>query len=351
MEQLITQLNDREFIEEGYTYRDVALAVLVNFHQFDIARAIGENILLQQRKLEIENGNSVFLYPGISEEQYHTILHFSLRERWPFTGEGLFHRIQKQMPSLDTSLLDAFYLTPEFLTIHTLIHRAETPADSPVEKPDLVRMLSEGTWKMLADFVAQQRIVQDLSATRRQKFLLDYIDQKSPMAAYILLKTDYDFSLRKLDDTDTLRILRLIKEKKVIAEKYATALLISPRSDLIWQTAAQRLYEYAGEKPPEKHIYLSALARFTSSNPISTTPAPLSIEKKKTTEKIKVTTTSVPIQTTKTPHPSSPRFYIIQEGDSLWKIAHRFHVDIETLKNHNQLQSDLLKPGTTLKIP
>lgn len=51
------------------------------------------------------------------------------------------------------------------------------------------------------------------------------------------------------------------------------------------------------------------------------------------------------------PEPVVERTYIVQEGDSLWKIARKLHVGIKALKEENQLQSDLLRPGRVLKIP
>ncbi len=51
------------------------------------------------------------------------------------------------------------------------------------------------------------------------------------------------------------------------------------------------------------------------------------------------------------PKPAAERAYVIQEGDSLWKIARKCKVSIEALKEKNQLQSDLLRPGKVLKLP
>ena len=47
----------------------------------------------------------------------------------------------------------------------------------------------------------------------------------------------------------------------------------------------------------------------------------------------------------------SDRSYVIREGDSLWKIARLFNVDVELLKKHNRLTSDAIRPGVVLKIP
>ena len=43
--------------------------------------------------------------------------------------------------------------------------------------------------------------------------------------------------------------------------------------------------------------------------------------------------------------------YTVQKGDSLWSIANKYKVSVEDLKNANNLTSNLLNVGQTLKIP
>ncbi len=42
--------------------------------------------------------------------------------------------------------------------------------------------------------------------------------------------------------------------------------------------------------------------------------------------------------------------YFVQQGDSLWKIAKRYHTTVEQLKSLNQLECDTIYPGQQLKI-
>ena len=51
------------------------------------------------------------------------------------------------------------------------------------------------------------------------------------------------------------------------------------------------------------------------------------------------------------PSNKKDRLYIVQDGDTLWKISRRFNVDIAILRDHNKLRNDALKPGTPIRIP
>jgi LysM repeat protein len=48
---------------------------------------------------------------------------------------------------------------------------------------------------------------------------------------------------------------------------------------------------------------------------------------------------------------TSPPFYIVQSGDSLWLIAHRFGVDIDALRRINNIVDNLIYPGQILYLP
>mgnify|MGYP002533734289 CR=1 FL=1 len=49
--------------------------------------------------------------------------------------------------------------------------------------------------------------------------------------------------------------------------------------------------------------------------------------------------------------PESGNYYVVQNGDSLWKIANKYGITVNELKSLNDLTSDILSIGQVLKIP
>jgi LysM repeat protein len=47
----------------------------------------------------------------------------------------------------------------------------------------------------------------------------------------------------------------------------------------------------------------------------------------------------------------SDYLYIVQEGDSLWKLSRKYNVEVDVLKRYNRLSSDNLAPSTAIRIP
>lgn len=361
-EQLVSKLSNQQLIENGYTQRDAALACLMAFHHFDLARALVGYPFPDQRSIvygQLKNGNPALItvYPDLSDAQFQAIIDFATKERWPLTSKGIFWRLKKFKEESEASLVQAFEMTPEFLAVELLFNRAEVQ----VSKSELQKMLLEGTWKMLSEFTEQQKLVQDLSPAKRQRFLIEYIDNQSKAAAYLMLKTDRDFALKKLDDRHVVALLELLNEKTPESHQYALDLLTSPRSNNVWKTAGELLYLYAGEKAPEKNLHQQAMKRFMQGQEVIEVSIPLEkpVVKNVPLKSVPPKSVVVPKQTTKTVPPKvtknvivkKDRLYIVQEGDSLWKISRRFNVDMDTLRDHNKLKSDALKPGSPLRIP
>jgi LysM repeat protein len=352
-DQLFSKLNDNQMVENGYSQRDLALACLVQDHFFDLSRALSEKIpfekgrKLSYGKLREKTFAQIVVYPGLTDAQFEKITAFANTEKWPFTSRGLFcnlHHFLLKKENPPQTLIDAFSLTREFLAIEMLFTRSSMA----VNKYELIQMLGEGNWEMLSIFTEQQKGRQDLSSARRQNFLLNYIDYGSKTAAYVLLKTDGSFVARKLDNENILKILNLLTEKNPEAEQFALVQLRSPRSDAVWKAAAQKLYDYAGETPPENYEHHAALQRFVKKNSILTLVNP---QTPLNPPLIKPKIVNIPTPSISKKPLRSVRYYIVMEGDSLWKISRLYRVDMMEIKKINSLTSDFLKPGTTLKIP
>jgi hypothetical protein len=355
-DQLVGKLKSTIPVENGYAERDLALASLVDFHRFDLSRALGSSSFTPQERSitygRSPNGSSmeIKIYPGLSETHFASIISFATSERWPQTPQGLFLLLQRNKGSPESSLLDAFYMTPEFLAMEQLFRRNEFPD----ERAAIASLLVQGDWKLLSHISEQQRLYGDLSDSLRLSVLQAYVNKGSIEAANRLLE-DKSFSVQRLNDANVLSLLDVLTNKTPQSEKFAMEVLQSPRSDAVRKMAAVRLYAYAGEMLPNNFHYPTALQRFVSLSGIPQTEKlakpPVICEPK---VKKKEVIASKPLDTIKKMAATkykADRLYIIQEGDTLWKLSRRFNVDVNVLKSYNKLSSNALTPGSALRIP
>lgn len=257
-ERLVQSLENRDLQEDGYATRDLALAVLVAWHHLDIARPLaGKRV--QERRLPLSPSLEIQLYPGLGDEAFAQIQHFIAVERWPLTSRGLYAHLKEGKP-VEASLLQAFFLTPEFHALEALFARSPVP----LRRGTLLKMVCEGSWKILAQYAESQKGAQDFSPGRRQCLLLEYIRGGSKTAAYLMIMTDRLYAEKRLDDRQVIDILRLLTEKTQEAALFARELLEAPRADSVHQEAARCLYAYAGEILPQPFDYAMALKRFTA---------------------------------------------------------------------------------------
>lgn len=327
-QDLLLRLENKDLIEDGYTRRDLALACLVAFHHFNLERALG-GLDLQKRYIPFRNTDGeeqipLAVFPGLVDFQYEAILHYARTEKWPFTPQGLFFEIQRTTPR-DPTLLEAFYLSPQFQTVNLLFTRT----DLKIERELIVEMLAQGNWNTLHTFTKDQRQSQDLSLDKRRAFLLTYVASRSPLAAKILLDTDLEFVSKRLSDSELLTLFDLLPQNDQQLVPLARELIISPRCDAIWQRAATILYATVSETPPHPYDHTQTLKRFTALQFPSSPPPP-------------------PRPVTPT---SSQRTHTVQAGESLWKIARQYRVSVESIKRQNHLESERLRPGKKLEIP
>ena len=363
---LLDYLKSSKLIENGYAERDLALAYLVSIYHFDMQRAFPKDLQPKQKRYlewKLNNQKPVILtiYPDLTQNHYNILLSFARMERWPLTPKGLFLLLKKQKNEnkMDSELADAFAQTPEFWTIDLLFNRTS----KILEKQNLLNILLEGPWETLHGFANNQRKLQDLSDARRQKFLVDYIMNGSKEAAVFLLKFDWDFAIKKLDNTQVISLLKNIPKNEKIGENFAKEMLKSPRNSNVQRAASEWLYENIGEVFPKDWSYESTYQKFITENNTES-PQVISVQQSlkqaSLIDRIKKpsnsSTVSLPVTVKYSNKVSEsslkmPKYYIVKEGDSLWKIARQLGSDAEEIKKYNQLKSDKIKAGMVLTIP
>jgi len=326
-QELLLRLENNDLLEEGLRKRDIALSCLVAFHHFNLEKALG-GINVQKRKIPLQHPNGlesidVRIFPGLADFQFQAILHYAKTEKWPLTSQGLFYEMKRSLTSQDVSLLEAFYLSSEFHAVETLFSRS----GFPIACQTIIDLLCEGDWKTVADLTRSQERALDFSVEKRRSFLLDYLHDGSPIAAELLLKSDQEFVVKNLSDTDLLMILDRLSHHAPQVEFLAKELLVSPRADAVWEKAASILYFLSHEAIPDPYDHGQALARFMPG--IKRVPQQIVADQ--------------PI--------IEKKLHIVEVGDSLWKIARKYRVTVNEIMRVNQLESEHLRLGKQLIIP
>lgn len=359
IDELIPLLSDTRIVHDGYKVQDLALTTLCTDHFFNIQKPLA-SLPKQERAIRVE-GKAYTLFPGLALDEFLQIERFAKEEKYPFTAEGLFHKL-KNSPT-DDGLKEVFTQTEEYLLVDTLLSRG-----AKISSDDVIELVLAGDFSTISQFVQEEKSHQDFSQDMRRKFLLSYVELNSKKAAELLVQTDFDYAQHKLDDSRVILMLSLLEDKPTLCKEYAIRLLESPRKEQIWnyaqQTLAhslqkeelakctrQELLQYFGLKKPQEIVALQVEAARKNVTPKNVLPKAQAV-----TEKIQSKTQAQPNKKSqaiavKSKKPAKVINYTVQTGDNLWKIAKKFKVEIHAIMLANNLKSDALKPGTILKIP
>jgi hypothetical protein len=295
-DELVLELSSRVEISDGYKICDLALAILSTYHYLDLSKALMGEMLEEREVMFIHaDGGERFplcLYPDVKEYHYALIKGYVKESKYPFTAEGLFSELKITKEKSPTDLVAAFMLSKEYIAIYTFVSRFFPD----LAKEKLLLLLIDGSYKDIERFYYLYLENMDKPREMIRYFLQNYTRLNSKYAAEMWLEIDQEFILRQLDNEEITAILKLTNN-----ESFLTKVNESLRGNEVRKFAEQKL----------------------------------PIEEEKAAVK-----------------PENPdEKYTVQTGDSLWKIAHRHKISIKTLKSHNDLQTDVLKPGQMLIIP
>lgn len=327
---LIELLNDKASVESGYMKRDLALACLVNDHYLNLDKALSDKEIQRRTfpSFENEEGEDFTLFPALQDEDYEKIITFIQQERWPFTNRGLFFLLKRLGLEREPLLAETFTQSSEFLSLEALFIRS----DMNFSRQELLSLILSGQWKLLDDFHQRQRKVQDFSAAQRQSLLLNYITLASQEASQLILKTDFDFVSRQLDDQRIMEVLNCLSEPTKESWALVSNLLRQPRSNQVWHKAASLLYAWKGLEGPQEFDYKKVMKEFFPGEEKNFEDREEFANEEGLEKELYVT-------------------HVVAEGDSLWRISKQYGVEIEKIKQMNALSSDFIKPGAPLKIP
>ncbi len=324
-DELKVKLSEKVLVEEGFYKRDLALSLLVDRYHFNLERALGGQ-LFEKRRWRLAEQEELLLFPALSDQSFEEIEHFIDTEQWPFTAQGLF-RLIKSGEFKEPSLLETFFMSSEFFTVETLFSRGEIQ----VSREELLALLMEGEWENFSAFVKLQKEYGDFPDELRHAFLLDYLALDGDIAPQLILKTDFKFALSRLTDEQVLRLFASLEESTESRSlQFALEILKSHRSLAVLQRSAELLYAWSGERLELPYHHQAALERFGPG------ASSVVVEQEGSEESFRK-----PYQ----------QYHVVQEGDSLWKIAKLYQTDIQTLKERNSLTSDVLRRGNILEIP
>jgi LysM repeat protein len=343
LNDLVGYLEDNQLVEDGYRVRDLSLASLVKWHFFDVQRAL-DGITLQKRKIFYDfkgEKKELVLFPGLEDSHFSQVNQFFNREKWPLTPEGLFLLIKHDSisPEQKSSLEVAFFQTPHFLMMEQLFLRANQGSFS---KEFIIQILIEGDWILLEDFFVSEKDIKDFSEKKMQEVLLNYSLRGSKKAAYFLLETDPYFVRKQISDDHVIAFLDLLVEENSIANEYCVDMLTSPRGDLVWEKSANRLYSYQGKIMPTPYEHMDALSLFVSE---------VDLEEKVQKLEQTITVKQSIVRDKKRIIEGDFEIYIVQAGDSLWSLAQKFNISVETIKTLNEIQGDKILWGKKIFIP
>ncbi len=254
-DKLLEQLSNKEPLEDGYSYRDLALGALVSFHQFNLEGALQAKPK-QQRWIYIDDPKTqqreaMEIFPALEDSDFEAALRFANEEKWPLSSKGLFKKLKY---TDDNSLMHTFFLSSEFQSIYQLFHKAKPD----ISKESVLELVLEGDWGSLLKFELEQKKRHDFSKHKRLEVLFSYIDAGSQEALALFLELEDPQDAKKMTDEQVSKLLAYIPQKGKKHLAFIREILSSLRKDEILDEAAIATFKSLNQEISEKDLQLNA---------------------------------------------------------------------------------------------
>jgi LysM repeat protein len=316
-QELCQKLLLKTEIEPGLKRRDLALSVLANSYHVDLERALNRQHM-GYLPLSFKDGTNlkvIPIYRGLIDADFEVIHRFIKQEAYPLTAKGLFFKIKIGIK--DPDLVNTFFLSEPFLKIFDALK----VQDVAITQEMLLSILLKGDYQDIERYLG---FIQK-APLNIEEFLTHFMGLGSELCASLVIDRP-QFSVKTLSDKQALNLLQMIASFPEKQKKMADELFSSFRSDQFKQEIIKMGLAQALPKEEVRKTEVNVIVK------------KIDLPSKK--ETVTVTKKEIIHKT-----------YVVQEGDSLWKISRKFKVDIDKLKKANNLESENLKPGKTLIIP
>lgn|SRR3990167_658106 len=303
--ELVEELANTEPVQDGYRKNELALATLVALHSFDVSRVISREPGRKVMQFSHKDGGEVFqlaLFPDMTPEEMGMLSSFAKREKWPFTLEGIFARIPLAGVEEKKELLQIVLVSKEWNTVRRAMQRFIPK----LAMKDLFSYFLDRRSDALRLLYKELRESGKNEAEAIRYFFLKAEGLTRPLLQAWIAQ-DMSYLLHDLSDEELVSLLQQFSERSDEVVRFLQLVFASSRRDFVREAAAERLSFFEG-----------ALV-----GAISLEPPPM--------------------------HEARVR-YTVQQGDSLWKIAKKFHLSIEELKQKGGINSEKLRPGQEIVI-
>ena len=186
----------------------------------------------------------------------------------------------------------------------------------------VLKLVLEGSWSLLEKVYKAKQNPDYLSKQGAILCLEAYLSQGSTQALPYLIKLDMNYIVKRLDNNSLTHLLK--GPRDTYLKPLAKAVLLSPRKLLVRRQAAYWLYKFYSKPIPEPFDLQTSIKELIYQSSIG---SPIIVSSKRLTQ------------------------YQVKKGDTLWRIAKYFQLDMDQLKAHNPEINKMLIPGSFIQIP
>jgi hypothetical protein len=262
-DELVAQLSSKEHIEDGFTYRDIALSCLIHYHDFAIDRVYLSNSVEKRDlilcKESLSETVKVPLLLGLTNDVFQSIINFIKTERYPVTLKGLVFLLKDiKNRAKFSEIARLIYIQEPFCALYATLKNLEVK----LKKDELLQLIVSGPFELFEGFSEGVYSAKSNTLELCRKYLLSYLEKNSICAARLLLKLDADYCVHQLDQEQIIKFIHLCNEPNLEVVLILKRILCSMRATHVHEAAARKLYAFCGIKFKEPYEHKEALKYF-----------------------------------------------------------------------------------------